>query len=84
MIGTLNIRYNAAHPDMPVQPIFSFINSPSSFRIIDVPKKIGNWKITDVYVQLEYPDGQVLTKHCVLVGGAYVATVEGSQAIGKT
>lgn len=84
MIGTIDIKCNAAHPNMPVPPVFTFIGSPSSFRVIDVPKKIGSWKITDVSVQLEYPDGHILAKHCVLVGGAYVATVEGSQALGKS
>lgn len=56
MIGTIKIQLNAAHPNLALQPLYAFVGSPSNLRIIDVPKKIGNWQITEVYVSYNYPD----------------------------
>lgn len=75
MIRTLYIKCNAATPALALQPFFTFVNSPSSLRVIDVPKKIGRWKITDVYVTAEYPGNQTETVKCVLSGGAWIGTV---------
>lgn len=56
MIGTIDIHCNAANPNLPLKTLFAFVNSPSSLRIIDVPKKIGKWKITGVSIKATYPD----------------------------
>lgn len=48
MIGTIDIKCNAAHPNMPLSPLYTFKGSPSSVRIMDVPKKVGNWVIENV------------------------------------
>ena len=48
MIGTIDIKCNAAHPNLPLSPLYTFKNSPSSIRVMDVPKKVGNWSIDKV------------------------------------
>lgn len=48
MIGTLDISCNAKNPNMPLHPMRAYLNSPSSLRISNVPKKIGQWAITSV------------------------------------
>ena len=84
MIGTRDIRVHAANPDIPIQPIVAFRGSPISVRLIDVPKRIGQWKITEVSVTAAYPDNSIVTKGCVLVGGCWVGTLAGSDSVGKT
>lgn len=78
MIGTIDISITARRPNMPLEPVFAFKDSASSFRIRNVPKKIGDWSISNVYVSLKYPDGQVKSVECKLVGGVYLGTVEGT------
>lgn len=84
MIGTINIRCNAQHPNLPLDTIYSFLNSSSSVRIIEVPKKIGLWKITKVFFTINYPDNSNHSVECVLVGGAWVGTVIGSSQSGTS
>ena len=84
MIGTIDIRCNAANPNMPLKTLFAFVDSPSSVRIIDVPKKIGNWRITNVHVAYNYPDNTSDRKECVLIGGCYVGTIPASMETGKS
>lgn len=45
MIGTYEIKVTAARPNMPLPPMFAFKDSPSSLRIMDIPKQIGTWEI---------------------------------------
>lgn len=59
MIGTISIKCNAAHPEMALPAVYSFVNSPSSIRVLDVPRKIGKWAITNVYISAIYPDNTV-------------------------
>ena len=75
MIGTIDIRCNAHHPNLAIQPLYTFVASPSNVRVADVPKKIGDWKITEVFVQAIYPDNTVQNIKSVLVGGVWVATI---------
>lgn len=95
MIGIVEINISAQNPNLPLKPVFAFKGSPSSFRIINVPPKIGEWEITNVFVNLEYPDNSVKSVECVKTkidqkfgcfGGNYiwVATVEGCNSIGRT
>lgn len=84
MIGTIQISINAANPNMPLKTLFAFVDSPSSIRIIDVPKKIGNWRITKVYVAYNYPDNVSDRKECILTGGCYVGTIPASTLTGKS
>lgn len=83
MIGTLDIKCFAAKPQMPLQPMFAFAGSPSSIRVMDVPKKIGDWEITGVKVAVTYPDNRTIEKSAVRTGSVWVATLEGSELAGK-
>ena len=83
MIGTLQIQVQAHNPNMPLCPCFTFKGSPSSLRIMGVPKQIGSWKITEVYATFHYPDDSEKTKLSVREGNVYVATVDGCQTTGK-
>ena len=83
MISTLNVKCNAAKPNFPLQPMFAFMGSPSSLRILDVPKSIGNWAITSVKVVVTYPDNIMVEKNAVRNGSVWVATVEGCNIAGK-
>lgn len=83
MIGTIDIKCNAAHPNLPLSPLYTFKNSPSSIRVMDVPKKVGNWSIDKVALQITYPDESIVSKECVKNGSLWVGTIEGTTAIGK-
>lgn len=83
MIATIAVKVNAAKPNFPLQPMFAFQGSPSSIRILDVPKSIGNWAITSVKVVVEYPDNTTVEKTAVRNGSVWVATFEGSEVAGK-
>ena len=69
---------------MALPEVFTYASSPSSIRLIDVPKKIGKWQITSVSVKAVYPDGSQTQAICVLVSGVWVCTLAGSSAIGKS
>lgn len=84
MIGTLSIKINAANPNIPLKTLFAYVNSPSSIRIIDVPKKIGKWNITQVIVSATYPDNTIVSSSCVLTGGCWTGTIQGSSSVGKS
>ena len=78
MIGTIDITVNAAHPNLALDQVCSFVDSPSSFRIRNVPNKIGQWRITAVKVVVTSPDNQIQTVDCVHTNDAWVGTVEAS------
>lgn len=94
MLGKIDIKINAQNPNMPIAPIWSFKGSPSSFRIVNLPPKIGDWEITKVYLQAEYPDNTIKSVECVKnkidskwgFGGTYiwVGTINGCSTIGKS
>lgn len=83
MIGTISIECNAKNPNMPLHPLRAYVGSPSSLRIINVPKKIGNWQIKSVTLTTVYPDASVQTASCVLVGGVWVGTIAGCSTAGS-
>lgn len=82
MIKTIDVECNAANPNLPLKPMFAFVNSPSSIRVRNVPKRIGDWCIRKVYFTAVYPDSTVKTAECVLTGGVWVGTIEGSTTAG--
>ncbi len=84
MIGTIDIEVNAKFPNMPLEPMFAYVGSASSIRIRNVPRKIGEWRITDVFLSAQYPDGSIKSATCVLCGGVWVGTVEGCYTSGKS
>lgn len=84
MIGVLDIEIQAANPQLPLPPIRAYKNSPTSVRLRNVPKAIGNWKITSVQIVAIYPDNSIRVGNCVLVGGVWVGTIEGSKKSGRS
>ena len=83
MIGTVQVKVQAATPNLPLQPLFAFKGSPSSLRIMDVPKSIGQWNINEVSVSIKYPDNSSDEKQAVRTGNVWVATVEGCDVTGR-
>lgn len=83
MIGTVEVRCSAHRPQMPLQPFFTFCGSPSSVRIMDVPKSIGNWSIDEVKLVVKYPDNSTIVKNAVRNGCVWVATIQGTDIAGK-
>lgn len=84
MIGTIAVKVNAARPNMPLDPVFSFKGSPSSLRIMDVPKGIGKWTLNAVKVIVKYPDDTTITTNALRNGSVWVATFEGNNTVGKS
>ena len=84
MIGTIDISCNAKNPNFPLYPMRAFVNSPSSLRIREVPRRVGNWHITNVKIVVVYPDSTVKQSECVLVGGVWVGTIEGTNISGTS
>lgn len=82
MIAVINVEITAANPSMPLFPWRAYINSPSSLRIRNVPRRVGNWNIDKVYVTAAYPDNSIKSANCVLVGGIWVCTIAGSTSTG--
>ena len=84
MIAIVPVEIQAANPSMPLYPWRAYVNSPSSLRVRNVPRKVGNWIIDRVYVTAAYPDNSIKTADCVLVGGVWVCTIEGSSSSGES
>lgn len=83
MIGKIEIRVSSHSPQFPLQQIVAFKDSASSIRIMEVPKAIGEWKITSVSLLVRYPDNSTVVKEAVRTGCVYVATIHGSGISGK-
>jgi hypothetical protein len=69
---------------MPLSELCAFVGSPSQVRIRNVPRGVGNWKLTTVYLAVNYPDNTVQAPSCVLTGGIWTATIPGSTATGMS
>lgn len=69
---------------MPLFPLRAYLNSPSSLRVRNVPKKVGEWRITNVQIAVAYPDNTIKTAECKLIGSVWVGTVAGSSASGTS
>lgn len=83
MITTMSIKVNAARPNMPLSPWFSFAGSPTSIRILDIPKQISSWNITSVKVIAKYPDNRNVEREAIRNGCVWVVTIEGCDISGK-
>lgn len=83
MITTQEVKVQAQNPSMPLNPFTAFKGSPSSIRVLDVPKKIGLWNITSVQIQVTYPDSHIVSKECVRTGNVWVGTLEGTLSVGS-
>lgn len=78
MIGTIDVAVEAKSPNFPLFPMRAFVGSPSSIRVRNVPKRVGDWNISRVYLTVVYPDGTIKQADCVQTGGVWVGTVEGT------
>ena len=82
MIATIDVQLQSANPSLKLFPMRAFRDSPSSFRIRNVPKRIGDWNINSVTVTVLFPDGSQQSAEAKLTGGVYVATVSGCGTLG--
>lgn len=84
MVGSIKIRVHAHNPSLPLTEAVSYIGSPSSVFVYDVPKKIGTWQITDVAVSVYYPDNSFATVAArVSAEGVWVATIPACELSGR-
>ena len=85
MIRPIDIKLNAAHPELPLVEATTFTGAPSSVFIRGVPKSVGNWSITAVNVAVTYPDNSTTARAAVeSAEGVWVATIPGTATSGRT
>lgn len=84
MIGVVDVELQAKSPCMPLFPMRAYVSSPSSIRVRNVPKRIGKWNIENVYFTVAYPDGSIKSTTCVLTGGIWTGTIEGTSTSGTS
>ena len=82
MIGTIDVNIQAKFPNLPLDPFQAFVNSASSVRVRNVPRKIGKWEIKKVFLNVSYPNNATLATECVLTGGVWVGTLGWSDTSG--
>lgn len=82
MVGTIDIRCNAQHPEMALPTLYTFKNSASFLKLLDVPKKIGAWEIQSVQLKAIYPNNLVVETECKSVGGIWYGTLNGTDITG--
>ena len=85
MIRPIDIRLNAAHPELPLVEATTFTGASSSVFIRGVPRAVGNWSITAVNVAVTYPDNSTTTRAAVeSAEGVWVATIPATATSGRT
>lgn len=82
MIATVDIDINAANPGMPLKEFAAFTSSPSHLRLRNVPRRIGLWELTKIYVSVTFPDNATRTVEATHNGALWTATVAGCAASG--
>ena len=82
MIGTIDIEINAAHPTMPLAEFAAFVNSPSHVRVRNVPRRVGLWELTKLYVAVTFPDNATRSVEATHNGALWTATVAGCVSSG--
>ena len=85
MIRTIDIRLNAAHPELPLPEATTYQGAPSTAFLRGVPKACGQWQITAVSVAVTFPDNSTTTRAAVLsAGDVWVATIPACTTSGRT
>ena len=85
MIRPIDIRLNAAHPDLPLAEAVTYTGAPSTVLIRGVPGNCGRWAITAVFVAATFPDGSTSTRTAVqTANGVWVATIPATATSGRT
>lgn len=75
MIGDINIKPIAHNPSLALPTLNSFVGSPSTITVKDIPPQIGNWRITSLQIRAEYPDNSITVISCVQNGNSFVGTI---------
>lgn len=84
MIRTVHdIKINASNPLLPLKPWNAFVGSAASIRITDVPRKIGNWVLDRIWVDVKYPNDVEISREAKRANGVYVATIDASTVYGQ-
>lgn len=85
MIRIIDIRLNAAHPELPLPEATTYQGAPSTAFLRGVPKACGQWQITAVSVAVTFPDNSTTTRAAVLsAGDVWVVTIPGCAMSGRT
>ena len=85
MIRLIDIRLNAAHPELPLAEAVTYTGAPSTILIRGVPPNCGRWEITTVFVAASFPDGSTSTRAAVQsANGVWVATLPATATSGRT
>lgn len=84
MVRTLDIKINAAHPELPLDTLSVFKDAPFSARISNIPKRIGAWSVTEVFISVTMPSNEIVSRPCVNVSGVWVATLPGCDTTGTS
>lgn len=84
MIRTVHdIKINASNPLLPLKPWNAFVGSAASIRITDVPRKIGNWVLERVWIDVKYPNDVEISREAKRTNGVYVATIDAATVYGQ-
>ena len=85
MIRLIDIRLNAAHPELKLPEAVTYTGAPSTALIRGVPPNYGRWAITAVYIVVTFPDGSTTTRTAVQsANGVWVATLPATATSGRT
>lgn len=84
MIRSFEVLINAAHPELPLFEASTIVGSASTAIIKRVPPKIGNWTITRVYVECQYPDNTAIVADArVGSPGVWIANLPATEYSGR-
>lgn len=75
MFGEIEIRINAAHPNLPLAPLAAFAGSPSTVRVLGVPGAVGRSRISQVSLVVVRPDNSIRSVPCVFADGVWTGTL---------
>lgn len=74
MLGTIEVRVSAGHPNMPLKPIAVFQGSAATIGVLDVPRTRCGATVTGVAVAIENADGTVAAVSATQIKGVWCAT----------
>ena len=84
MIRSFEVLINAAHPELPLFEASTIVGSASTAIIKRVPPRIGNWTITRVYVECQYPDNTAIVADArVGSPGVWIANLPATEYSGR-
>ena len=75
MFGEIEIRINAAHPNLPLAPLAAFAGSPSTVRVLGVPGAVGRSRISQVSLVVVRTDNSIRSVPCVFADGVWTGSL---------